>query len=215
MGHGSTVDQLISKDSPQRWEPRDEARSNDSSSEQDGSETELMPKGPTYPLNSKCVKAGQLQRIAVLLGLRMTGTAAVTRQLIEGKLMKMEREPKNAQVIIQDTSENSAISLIDENGIIWVYKPHEHVTHVSQPVDTRGEDPSDESSSALRVKGSELTALRETVDAQNRELQETYERLCQGQEDLDNETRSRQQQSEELRESEVMLEKEKRKVKRI
>ena len=86
---------------------------------------------------------------------------------------------------------------------------------MSQPVDTRGEDPSDKSSSALRVKGSELAALRETVDAQERELQETYERLRQVQEDLDNERRSRKQQSEELRESEVTLEKEKRKVKRI
>ena len=88
------------------------------------------------------------------------------------------------------------------------------MTHVSQPVDTRGEDPSDESSSALRVKGSELAALRETVDSQNRKLQETYERLRQVQEDLDNERRSGQQQSEELHESEVTLEKEKRKVER-
>ena len=73
-----------------------------------------MPKGPTYPLNSKSVKAGQLQRIAASVGLPTTGTAAVTRQLIEGKLMEMEWEPKNAQVIIQDTSENSAISLIED-----------------------------------------------------------------------------------------------------
>ena len=215
MGHGSIVDQLIPEDSPQRQEPGDEPRSNDSLSEQDGSKTELMPRGPTYPLNSKHVKAGQLQRIAASLGLPTTGTAAVTRQLIEGKLMETEREPKNAQVIIQDTSENSAISLIDQNGIICVYKPRERVTHVSQPVDTRGEDPLDKLSSALRVKGSELAALRETVDAQERELQETYERLRQVQEDLDNERHSRQQQSEELRESEVTLEKEKRKVKRI
>ena len=73
-----------------------------------------MPKGPTYPLNLKRVKAGQLQRIAASVGLPTTGTAAVTRQLIEGKLMEMEREPKNAQVVIQDTSENPAISLIED-----------------------------------------------------------------------------------------------------
>ena len=95
-----------------------------------------------------------------------------------------------------------------------MYKPREHVTYASQPVDTRGEDPSDESSSALRIKGSKLAVLRETIDAQNQELQETYEMLCQVQEDLDNERCSGQQQSEELHESEVTLEKEKRKVER-
>ena len=47
MGHGSIVDQLIPEVSPQRWKPGDEPRSNYSLSEQDGSITELMPRGPT------------------------------------------------------------------------------------------------------------------------------------------------------------------------
>ena len=66
--------------------------------------------------------------------------------------MEMGREPKNSQVVTQDKSENPAICLIDENGVICKYEPREHVTHMSQPVDTGGEDPSEESSGALCVK---------------------------------------------------------------
>ena len=77
-----------------------------------------MPKGPSYPLISKCVKALHLQQIAEALGLPTRGTAAITRQLIEGKLLEMDREPKNAQVVTQGTSENSIIFLVDENGVI-------------------------------------------------------------------------------------------------
>jgi len=38
--------------------------------------------------------------------LPLGGTAAVTRQLIEGMLIEMKRKPRNAQIIIQDSSEN-------------------------------------------------------------------------------------------------------------
>lgn len=59
-------------------------------------------------MNSKRVKVGQLQQIAASLGLLTTGTAVVTRQLIERKLVKMDREPRNTQIAIEDRSEKSA-----------------------------------------------------------------------------------------------------------
>ena len=114
---------------------------NDSSSGQDDSETKLVPKGPSYRLISKRVKALHLQQIAAALGLPTRGTAAITRQLIEGKLLEMDREPKNAQVVTQGTSENSIIFLVDENGVICKCDSREHMTHVSQPVDAEGTIP--------------------------------------------------------------------------
>ena len=44
-----------------------------------------------------------LQQIADTLGLPTKGSAAVTRQLIEGKLMEMGKEPPNVQVVVQGT----------------------------------------------------------------------------------------------------------------
>ena len=57
--------------------------------EQDENDTKGVPKGPVYSLNSKRLTALHLQRIADSLGLPTKGSAAVTRQLIEGKLMEM------------------------------------------------------------------------------------------------------------------------------
>ena len=50
------------------------------------------------PLNSKWL---QLQQIASALQLPTSGTAAVTRQLVEGRLTEMDREPRNVQVVVQ------------------------------------------------------------------------------------------------------------------
>ena len=111
IGHGPTGgEQMLGNSSPQELEFEDRVQVNDSSSGQDNSETKLVPKGPSYPLNSKCVKALHLQKIAVALGLLTRGTAAMTRQLIEGKLLEMDRNPRmrrsslKAQVRIQSFS---------------------------------------------------------------------------------------------------------------
>ena len=77
-----------------------ESQGQDATSEQENSDSDWVPEGPTYPLNSKRVKVEQLQLIAKSLGLPTTGTSAVTRQLIEGKLLEMEKGPKNAQVVL-------------------------------------------------------------------------------------------------------------------
>ena len=126
---------MLENSSPQKleFEVR-RVQVNDCSLGQDDSKTELVPKGPSYPLNSKHVKALHLQQIAAALGLPTRGTAAITRQLIEGKLLEMDREPKNAQVITQGTSENSVIFLVDENGVICKYDSRECTTHVSRLV---------------------------------------------------------------------------------
>ena len=121
------------------------------------------------------------------LGLPTRGTAALPRQLIDGKLLEIDREPKNAQVITQATSENSVIFLVGESGVIGKYDSRERTTHMSQLVDAEGDDPPGESSSTLRNKDSKLAVLRESLEAQNRELVEAREALHQIQETLQNE----------------------------
>ena len=60
-------------------------------SKQYESSNEGVPKGPVYSLNSKQLTIVHLQWIADSLGLPTKGSAAVTRQLIEGKLMEMRK----------------------------------------------------------------------------------------------------------------------------
>jgi len=87
----------------------------------------------------------------------------------------MDREPKNVQVIIPDTSANSIIFLIDKNGIICLVKPYEHETHVSQPIDPGVEEPS--LFCTLCDTDSKLIELKRTLEAQNLELQGTVEKF--------------------------------------
>ena len=86
LGHSASVPAI--EDSPRRRESEGETHLG-ASSEQDESGTESVPKSPTYPLNSKHLKAGHLQRMADSLGLPTKGTAAVMRRLIIGRLTEM------------------------------------------------------------------------------------------------------------------------------
>ena len=112
IGRGSTGgERMFENSSPQELKFEDRrVQVNDCSSGQDDSETELVPKRPSYPLNSKRVKELHLQQIAAALGLPTRGTAAITRQLIDGKLLEMDRDPRirrsslKAQVRIQSFS---------------------------------------------------------------------------------------------------------------
>ena len=133
----------------------------DAPSEQDKSGTEGVPKGPVYSLNSKRLTTLHLQWIADSLGLPTKGSAAVTRQLIEGKLMEMGKELPNVQVVVQGTDENSVLFLINEDGIICTIKPAcDCVVHMSsQPVDAARDGSLIETHSALRNLGGELAEV--------------------------------------------------------
>ena len=78
---------------------------------------------------------------------------------------------------------------------------------MSQLVDAEGDDPPGESSSAMHSKDCKLAALWEALDTQNQELLEAREALHQIQEGLQQET--------ELSKSKGVLEKEKRKIRKI
>ena len=124
----------------------------------------------------------------------------------------MHRSSLKAQVRIQSFS--AVIFSVDENVVICKYDSRERMTHVSQPVDVEGDDPPGESSSALRSKDSELVALRESPEAQNRELIEAREVPHQAQETPQNEQQRGWQREADLGESQAALEKKKRRAKR-
>jgi len=73
---------------------------NETSSTEELSEEEIFPKGTTYPLNSKRIASGQLQSLAKALNLPTGASNEETRQILEGKLMELEREPRNVQVVM-------------------------------------------------------------------------------------------------------------------
>jgi len=177
-------------------------------SQQESSDPELewVLEGPTYPLNSKHVTGEQLQRITELLGLPSTGTVAVTRQIIEGKLLEMEKESRNAQVVVQEPSENTTIFLINEDNIICTAKPCEQMTHMIEPA----EMDSVQMCSVLH----DTVGDNEQGEVQKceQELNEMREKLRKAQEALDDAMKRCQQLEGELVGAKAAVEKEKRKV---
>ena len=86
----------------------------------------------------------------------------MTKQIIEGKVLEMELEPRNIQVAIQGTDENSFLLSINENEVIKTIEPvcdiHEHLG--SQPVHTIL---SETRVSALRDSDGELTEVKQRL----------------------------------------------------
>ena len=90
------------------------------------SKEEKFPQGRTYPLNLKRMASGQLQTLAKVLELPTGVSNEEMQQLLEGKLMELEREPRNVQVVVRG---NKQIFLVDEEGIIVSM---EHVSNDTQ-----------------------------------------------------------------------------------
>ena len=44
-------------------------------------------------------------------------------QMIDGKLVELEREPKNVQIIIQETNTKVQAFMMDESGVFLMMKP--------------------------------------------------------------------------------------------
>ena len=135
-------------------------------------EEESVPEGATYPLNSKKLVVSLLRRLAAMLELPSQGTAATLRQLIEGKLVELEYEPRNIQVIV--ASADSKLYLVDESGILKQesehvspedFQTHNNISHVTNDIESlQGE---------LREARLEVEGLRERV----RERDETLAAL--------------------------------------
>ena len=80
---------------------------------------QTWPEGRTLPLNSRRLDAWHLQQLAVLLELPRNASMDDTRQMIDGKLTEMGKQPQNVQVIVKETSCTEVVlHLTDSEGII-------------------------------------------------------------------------------------------------
>ena len=118
----------------------------------------------------------------------------------------MGKEPRNAQVVVQDSSEGHAIFLIDEDGIICTAKPREQMTHVIDSAETENGAPR----SVLNDRNEKQGCWQEALVARELELREMRERLCETQQALDDANERYQQLEGELVGVKAALEKEKR-----
>ncbi len=74
--------------------------------------------GRWLPLNSRRVTAEYLHLMAQSLGLPTSLAAEGLRQQVEGKLMDMDHEPRNVQVVVQErTKVELLLLLVDDTGV--------------------------------------------------------------------------------------------------
>ena len=133
--HAESVETADREEDPPGDHLPDHSEEHNSHNENDVSgNEETLPEGTTYSLHSKRLRIKQLQRIAGALGLARDTPASQTRKLIEGKLVEMDRQPSDVQVIIQGTNRDGNIYLVDETGIIKSIKVAlKHVSDKPQP----------------------------------------------------------------------------------
>ena len=106
------------------------------------------PRGKVLPLNSKRLKTVQLQRLARALSIPTSASGDELRQLIDGKLEGMEREPRNVQVVISEAEHGAErLSLWDDDGAFLEVDPE--IEHVG----ARGGDDRGETDPAVTVEG--------------------------------------------------------------
>ena len=70
-----------------------------------------------YPLNSKRISLAQLRQLAQALELPVATSNANLQIMVEEKLRGLERDPKNVQLVVKETSDGSqCLELQDESG---------------------------------------------------------------------------------------------------
>ena len=91
-------------------------------------DTTVMPRGGPgpgrpLPLNSKRLIASVLKQIARGLEVPTTASLDAIRQLIDGKLEEMGRDPRSTQVIIEEGEKGIHVSLQDVDGVFLKVAP--------------------------------------------------------------------------------------------
>ena len=81
-----------------------------------------IARGTVMPMNSKRLTKTYLSRIAEKLELPTKVSAEETRQIIEGELLEMGREPRNVQIKLE-FREEEFILLRDADGCLWKLNP--------------------------------------------------------------------------------------------
>ena len=77
----------------------------------------------TYPLNSRQLTADVIGPMAKELDLPTAGSLEETRQILDGKLVEMGREPRNVQVDLEEMEGVVAVYLKDKSGVFLEAQP--------------------------------------------------------------------------------------------
>ena len=153
-------------------------------------EGELQSRGPLQlvggkplPLNSRRLTAPVLKQLAGALDLPSTAPLDDVRQMIEGKLLEMGREPRNTQVLLQEAARGVHVSLQDVDGIFLEAEPPvraESPNGGSEQGEGLGEPGADDTEplrQALHEAECEKHALQQEVRAMREELESVRARV--------------------------------------
>lgn len=153
-------------------------------------EGELKSRGPLQlvggkplPLNSRRLTAPVLKQLAGALDLPSTAPLDDVRQMIEGKLLEMGREPRNTQVLLQEAARGVHVSLQDVDGIFLEAEPPvraESPNGGSEQGEGLGEPGADDTEplrQALHEAECEKHALQQEVRAMREELESVRARV--------------------------------------
>jgi len=128
------------------------------------------------PLNSKCLSAYNLKRIAQALGVPSTSSADEIRVLVDGKLTELNSEPRNVQVWLQASG---AIELVNANGVFLRIDQEIDFPPLSENSDTDSlEDPDEVQllKQALLDAENSHDALQKEVTALSTKVEELSQR---------------------------------------
>ena len=149
-----------------------------------GPSHEADPSGTTpkvtkpLPLNSKRLKVLHVKRIAASMTLPTIGSADEIRQMIEGRLADMGRNPRHVQVLVPE-DESAPLQLQDADGVFLDVVPgeDEHSRGTSPEGSERGEDEVAQLRSALHEAQSLNKALQEEVSSLKSQLENEQKKV--------------------------------------
>ena len=123
-----------------------------------GSEEAVRDEGRTreskvLPLNSRRLTVANLRKIAHCMSLPVSVPGTELRQLIDGKLIGMGKEPRNVQVVIVETESGvERLSLQDEEGIFvdaGDSEPDAETLKVTPLIDSGSAEEDDEAATSM------------------------------------------------------------------
>ena len=129
-------------------------------------EEDNIPDGPTFPLNSKRLKAARIRQLAAALDVPTGAAAHEVCQRLGEKIRTLGHDPANVQVIVKGKGNNSSLYLVDDTGVIKCVKEN-----VEDHVGNQG-IPNERSRSALREVEAVIESLTNELTTARQELEE-------------------------------------------
>lgn len=83
------------------------------------------------PLNSRRLTLRYLKQLAGALGVPGTASASDVRQLVEGAVTELGREPRNVQVLLREAETGTTVCLQDKGGVFLTAEPLDALTRES------------------------------------------------------------------------------------